>query len=161
MGLSCLCLILILGTSGLDPQHWYQPHLPFRASSPRNKVWFIHREIQIVPQKMIIRLSASISFEIVNWSEYALEQYNYYQLSASQRKPQPIWFSSHKEIRIYIRKVIRPFHPNFDRQETHTTQWTLNSTLLLNGLCRCIYTKLGWKGLMTYQTKIHISPRLL
>ena len=26
----------------------------------------------------------------------------------------------------------------------HTTQWTLNSTLLLNGLCRCIYTKLGW-----------------
>ena len=32
-------------------------------------------------------------------------------------------------------------------------------TLLLNGLCRCIYTKLGWTGLMTYLTKIHISSR--
>ena len=27
----------------------------------------------------------------------------------------------------------------------------------LNALCRYIYTKLGWKGLMTYLTKIHIS----
>ena len=38
-----------------------------------------------------------------------------------------------------------PFHPNFERKETHTTQWTLNSTLLLNGLCRCVY-KTWMKG---------------
>ena len=51
------------------------------ARSPAIKVctyetyynFMILMDIQIVPQKMIIRLSASISFEIVNWSEYALE----------------------------------------------------------------------------------------
>ena len=29
-----------------------------------------------------------------------------------------------------------PFNPIFDSRETHTTQWTLNSTLLMNGLKR-------------------------
>ena len=42
--------------------------------------------------------------------------------SASQWKPDPIWFSSHEENRIFIRHVRSPFHPNFDRKETHTTQ---------------------------------------
>ena len=31
----------------------------------------------------------------------------------------------------------------------------------LNGLCRCIYTKLGWKVLLTYLSSIHISSWLL
>ena len=34
----------------------------------------------------------------------------------------PIWFSSHEEIGIFVRYVISPFHPTFDRQQTHTTQ---------------------------------------
>ena len=78
------------------------------------------------------------------------------QLPASQRKPHPIWVSSHKKVRNFVRHVISPFHPSLDRKETHTTQWTLNSTLLLNGLCRCIYTctYLRWKELMTYLTTI-------
>ena len=68
------------------------------------------------------------------------------------RKPHPIWFSSREEIRIYVRHVISPFHPSFDRKKTRTTQWTQNSVLLLNGLCRFMY-KLGWKALMTYLLK--------
>ena len=92
--------------------------------------WAWKSYIQIVPQKMIIRLSANceliwICFRIIK--------------SVSQRKPHPLWFSSHEEISIFIWHVVSPFHPNFDRKETHTTQWTLNSTLILNGLCRCIY----------------------
>ena len=44
---------------------------------------------------------------------------NYLHLSEN-----PIRFGSvvTKEIRIFIRHVISPFHPNFDRKETHTTQ---------------------------------------
>ena len=38
-------------------------------------------------------------------------------LSASQRKPHPIWNS---EIRIFIRHVISPFHPNFEDKRRHT-----------------------------------------
>ena len=40
------------------------------------------------------------------------------------------------------RYVISPFHPSFDRKESHTTQWTLNSTYL------------GWEGLIyTFKPK--------
>ena len=92
------------------------------------------------PQKKnnTTRLLASISFEIANWSENALGLQNSTLLSAFQRKPHPIWFNSHKEIRICVRQIISPFHPKFDRKETHTTQWTLNFTLLLNGLCKYV-----------------------
>ena len=83
------------------------------------------------PLKMIIRLLASISFEIIT---------NYLHLTEN-----PIRFCSEVIIRIFVRHVISPFHPNFDRKETRTTQWTLNSTLLLNGLCRGIY-KTGIEG---------------
>ena len=31
------------------------------------------------------------------------------------------------------------FQPSFERKETHTTQWTRNSLILLNGLCRFMY----------------------
>ena len=90
--------------------------------------------IQIVPKKITIRLLASITFEIVNQSECALRLWNYNSLSASRRKPHPIWSSSHKEIRIFVRHVMSSFHPSFDKKETRTTQWTRNSVLLLNGL---------------------------
>ena len=30
-------------------------------------------------------------------------------------------------------------HPSLDRKETRTTQWTRNSLLILNGLCRFMY----------------------
>ena len=48
---------------------------------------------------------------------------HYPQLSTLSQS-HPIWFSSHEEIRIFffIRHVISPFHPNFYRKETHTTQ---------------------------------------
>ena len=44
-----------------------------------------------------------------------------------------------KKIGIFVRYVISPFYPSFERMETHTSQWTRKSTLLLNGLSRCIY----------------------
>ena len=112
-------------------------------------------------QKMITGLSASITFKIMNQSKYALGFWNYNYVSAFCQTPHPIWFSSHEEIRIFVRYyVISPFHPSFDSQQTHTPQWTLNSTLLLNGLCR-LCTKLGWKAVTTNKTNIPISPWLL
>ena len=48
-----------------------------------------------------------------------------------------IWFSSHKKYT--LRYVVTSFHLSFDRRQTHTTQWTQNSALLSNDLCRYIY----------------------
>ena len=88
--------------------------------------------MQIVPQK---KLSSDFEHQYLLklWIDLNLHNKiitNYLHLSI---KPHLIWFSSHIEIRNFIRHVISPFHPNFDRKETPTTQWTLNSTLLLNG----------------------------
>ena len=131
----------------------------------------MHSSLQIVPpqkkkkkkkrrKKKITGLSASITFKIMNQSKYALGFWNYNSLSALCWKPHLIWFGSHEEIGIFVRYVISPFHPSFDSQQTHTTQRTRNSTLLLNGLCR-LYTKLGWKALMANKKKNPISLWLL
>ena len=88
--------------------------------------------IQIVPppqkKNMITGLLASITFKVMNQSRYALGFWNYNKLSAFCWKPRLIWFSSHKGIRFFVRYV-SPFHPNFHSQQTHTAQWTRNSTL--------------------------------
>ena len=66
-------------------------------------------------KKITIGLSASISLKIVNQSKYALGLCNY-NLCAFRWKPHPIWFISYKEIGIFVRHVISPFHPSFDRR---------------------------------------------
>ena len=74
--------------------------------------------------------------------------------SAFCRKPYPIWFSSHEEIGIFVRYVISPFNPSFDKRQIHTTQWTRiphRLWMVYTDVCR----KLGWKGLVTYLTKIN------
>ena len=48
---------------------------------------------------------------------------------------------------IFVRHVTSSFHPSFDRKGTRTTQWTRNSVLLLNGLCRLMYKTLDGKHL--------------
>ena len=51
----------------------------------------------------------------------------------------PIRFGPEEEISIFVRHIMSSFHPSFERQETHTAQWTRNSLLLLNCLRRFMY----------------------
>ena len=64
---------------------------------------------------MLTGLSASITFKIMNQSKYALGFFNYMYNSFSVfcQKPHPIWFSSHKEIGIFVMFVMSAFHPRF------------------------------------------------
>ena len=90
----------------------------------------------------------------MNWSENALGLHNYNYLHLSENS---IRFHLHvvvtidEVIRLFVRHVISPFHPNFDRKETRTTQWTLNSAFLLNGF-NSMYTCMSIQNLDLWHT---------
>ena len=88
---------------------------------------FVILYVPYVPEKITIRLSASITFKVLNRLKYNFRLYNCNLFSAFCRKPHVIWSSSHTEMWIFIKYVTGPYLIGFAkcRITMHKNQFML------------------------------------